>query len=398
MRSSAENVLQPPETGVDDDAMGVIRRDAYPTVTKPFHAETTTMIPYLSTLQPGNSLQASLKGASRFVPEETHAIVAFADDLPSLVRLRLERPTVLRVFVGPCRYRSCVLASNYQVSETTPVADVATLCDAYVHGKLPPPPKDTRLPSIPHSLRRLMKVLNDPKADGKRLCEVLAQDPAMVAVTIKTANFALFQQTRAVASLERALLLLGVDAIRVAAMSGAFFQAMGLNESDIAEARDAGFMASHVIRRLNPTNREAAMTAGFLMDLGQLLLLKNHSDYPALRRTAALKGLPICSLERENYGTTHTEQGATLLQAWGLPFDIVRAIALSHTDRPNPLHGPDTRAVVYAASMVVEAHRHGNSADIDASWLAQMGWSNTIREVRHELMDMAMPPPDPPSA
>ncbi len=64
---------------------------------------------------------------------------------------------------------------------------------------------------------------------------------------------------------------------------------------------------------------------------------------------------PLVEVERERRGATHAEVGAHLLELWGLPHELVEAVAFHHRapELPHPVFDA-TAAVAIAAALLDE--------------------------------------------
>jgi putative nucleotidyltransferase with HDIG domain len=100
-----------------------------------------------------------------------------------------------------------------------------------------------------------------------------------------------------------------------------------------------------------------AFTAGMLHDVGKLALATNlPARYEAAIQLAQKKGLMLEEAERQTLGASHAEVGAFLMGLWGLPNDIVEAIAYHHA--PPESEGSDAGVftpltAVHAANVLV---------------------------------------------
>ncbi len=104
-----------------------------------------------------------------------------------------------------------------------------------------------------------------------------------------------------------------------------------------------------------PEDASAAYIAGLLCDVGQLVLEVSAPERLYVTQAeAAQRGTPQHVVELQTWGATHAEIGAYLLGLWGLPFQIVEAVANHHA----PARGTDDRLglaqLVWLASCIVE--------------------------------------------
>ena len=69
--------------------------------------------------------------------------------------------------------------------------------------------------------------------------------------------------------------------------------------------------------------------------------------------------------EKLSFGSTHAELGACLLGTWGLPLELLQAIAWHHT----PSDSSDGTFSLLTAVHVANALEHGNNGNVDESCL-----------------------------
>jgi HD-like signal output (HDOD) protein len=112
-----------------------------------------------------------------------------------------------------------------------------------------------------------------------------------------------------------------------------------------------------------PEDASAAYLAGLLCDVGQLVLASAAPERLYVTQAEAAKaGSPAHVAEASTWGATHAEIGAYLLGLWGLPFQIVEAVANHHA----PARHTDGRVglpqLVWLAACVVD----GEQPDVEA--------------------------------
>ena len=102
-------------------------------------------------------------------------------------------------------------------------------------------------------------------------------------------------------------------------------------------------------------------TAGLLHDIGRVVLAQaKGADYGRIVNGAAAAGADSTALEKSNYGFTHADVGACLMETWKLPAALVQAVRFHH----QPASGGSVKKL--AAGICVgnaQAHRFEHPAD-----------------------------------
>jgi putative nucleotidyltransferase with HDIG domain len=110
---------------------------------------------------------------------------------------------------------------------------------------------------------------------------------------------------------------------------GSAFAGDALMDHSLEVAAGAKVIAASQSRDRDVIND--AFVAGLLHDVGKLVLAAHtrgsYGELPAAARSA---GLPVTTVENEQFGITHADVGAYLMDLWGLPASIVEAIAFHH--------------------------------------------------------------------
>ncbi len=251
----------------------------------------------------------------------------------------------------------------------------------------------TKLPSPPHLYFKVARELRSESASLENVGTYIARDPAMTAKILRAANSSVFGLGTQVASPSEAVLYLGVEAtqsmILLAHTYSYFDQIPGsvltmdkLWGHSVAVGCYARWIATE--EGLPERSREEASTAGMLHDIGKLILAANLTDrYLDATRLMQQKRLPWWEAEQEIFGVNHAEVGACLAAVWGLPTDMVEAIALHHhpTLVVNSEFCPLT--AVHAANAIEHADEDLSSApDVDLDYLAQLGMQDRVPQWR----------------
>ncbi len=192
-----------------------------------------------------------------------------------------------------------------------------------------------RLPSMPDLFAALMDELRNPNASLRKIGEIIARDPVMTAQILRIVNSAFFGLVSNVTSPAQAVNLLGLSTVTSLVLTVHVFQQApegllkktGLGHLWQHSLRCAIFARELATLEQAPAQlRDELFTAGLLHDVGRLVLAFNFpEEYERMVREADDR--PLADAERETFGAGHPEVGAYLLGIWGLPNDIVEAVA-----------------------------------------------------------------------
>jgi len=225
------------------------------------------------------------------------------------------------------------------------------------------------LPTLPRVASRLLESIADPgAATSEEIGEVIALDPALTARTLKLANSDFYGFPRKVGSVDLAVVVLGADTIRDLVLGASVFQTLdptwrlltGLWSHSLACGVAARAMANRCRYRLEA----GAFAAGMLHDIGKVALRQADPErYEAAMAHVRAQGISMVEAERGVLGSDHAEVGGWLAERWGLPGDLVEAIACHHRPEQARLN-PELTSLVHIADWL--AGRTGNAWPVEA--------------------------------
>ena len=186
----------------------------------------------------------------------------------------------------------------------------------------------------------VLAALSDPERSVTDIVITMNQHPDLSARVLRVANSAYYGQTRAIETVDRAIMLLGLDAVRGIAAAACFNQAF-VGGKDTALLDTNAFLrhsvavavAAEALARLRHRNlAPVAFVAGLLHDLGMLVALRlDPAGVAALRES--LRANPdqeIDAAEQSLLQVGHGHCVAVVLQAWQLPQALVAATQFHH--------------------------------------------------------------------
>lgn len=198
------------------------------------------------------------------------------------------------------------------------------------------------LPSAPASFAALRVLADDPEATTEAVAAVVERDIAMCAKVLQLVNSAFFGLGRRVASAREAVVYLGMDTVRSLVLAVETFSRFGANDVpgfsiEALEAHSSGVAEAAAALSTSAVDRNDAWLAGMLHDVGLLFLADRDREGVVCLMDNVARGMTEADAQRVAFGTTHARVGAYLLALWGLPDNVVEAVAaLDNDDAADP--------------------------------------------------------------
>ena len=194
------------------------------------------------------------------------------------------------------------------------------------------------LPTIPTVLARIVRLTDGEGGNSRELVDVVEHDQALTGRILRLANSAFFGQTRRVATIPRAVVLLGFSTVRNLALGVKVWETLGNGlsrghlETLWAHGVTVAVASKWLTARLRAGDPDEAFTAGLLHDIGRLVMAVRLGDVYWSTLTVAPPDQPVAAVESGTFGVDHAEVGGWLLDAWSLPPGIVEAVRQHHED------------------------------------------------------------------
>jgi HD-like signal output (HDOD) protein len=235
--------------------------------------------------------------------------------------------------------------------------------DTLVRKTLPPEvqralAKVTEIGALPEVTARIVQAVEDPSATPKVVQRAVEYDPALTTKILKLVNSAFYGLPSQVASLERAIVMLGLSAVRSLALAASLSR---LFKNDrICEQFTTADLWRHCVavgvcsrllaRAARGVPGDEAFVAGLVHDMGLIIaqqLFREQVSQVAQRCLAEPQS--YCAAEEVAFGADHQALGGALAAKWKFPPGVCHAVAYHHD--PSSLQ-PDLQkmaALVYLA-------------------------------------------------
>ena len=192
--------------------------------------------------------------------------------------------------------------------------------------------------SLPEVCIRVQMLADDPEAEMEEFARVVAQDPAFTAQLLKRVNSAYYGFPGRVATVSRAVGLIGIQELRKLSLAMAaveVFRGQPLEGYDMLSFWRHGvftaLVAQVLARRAGVLHAERLFIAGLLHDIGHLVIFTRLPQAAAGLGPAVLAHAPdLCEQEHARLGWDHAALGGELLRRWQLPEELCAAAGYHH--------------------------------------------------------------------
>jgi diguanylate cyclase (GGDEF)-like protein len=215
------------------------------------------------------------------------------------------------------------------------------------------------IPSPPQSCLRIVRAASDEDFSFDNIAQMISADPAFTSEILRTVNTPHYANHGPVATVKRAVFMLGWRTVRNIALSFAVRES--LRSSRIPEMFLQQFWRQAVLRATtckqlalmtSRVDAEEAFTVGLLQDIGLLVLLhlrpSQTSEWPRLLEMGPADRL---AAERSLFGMTHVQVVGLLGDRWGIPSSLTEPIVHHHDDGVEQLPPTNLAGVAQVADL-----------------------------------------------
>jgi HD-like signal output (HDOD) protein len=189
------------------------------------------------------------------------------------------------------------------------------------------------LPSPKGTALQLMAVARDPRAEVSDAVKVVKSDPALAGFVLRAANSARFGGLVKAVDLQRAVIRLGMNMIRVYAISLSVMAEKPRQrcpEFDYERFWTRSLLAGLVAARIAAQKdfpAEETFSLGLLGHIGRLAFATSvPAEYGRVLSQVASGATTLEAGERAQFGFDHHELSAVLLVDWGLPAKLADVV------------------------------------------------------------------------
>ncbi len=208
--------------------------------------------------------------------------------------------------------------------------------------------------TLPEVTLRIIRIVEDPKSTARDLHAIIKYDPPLSAKILKVVNSAFYGLPGQIASVDRAIVLLGLRAVKNIAIATSvtrLFKGVrpvtGFDPKELwRHCMAVGVASRLIIQKKDKARAEEAFLAGLIHDIGIIVAFQAFADrFEDLLTRVRDENTPWCQAEAEIFGVDHQMLGMGLAAKWRFPMALRGAIGYHHCpDRVSE----ENRLIAYA--------------------------------------------------
>lgn len=259
------------------------------------------------------------------------------------------------------------------------------------------------LATLPEVTIKIIEIVEDPKSTARDLHAVIKHDPALSVKVLKVVNSAFYGLPGQVASVDRAIILLGLSAVKnisIAASIARLFKGKRISEqfsaADLWRHSVAVAVAARSLAKCSPhpVMSDEVFVAGLIHDIGTLVERQSFSDeFTEVIQHCSDGDEDFLECEREIIGADHQAFGVGLTTKWKFPRHLRAAVGFHHNPTALSVELRNMAVVIQLADVLCCQEQIGfyltaRNREITEEMLDTLSISHEqIEEIRSTLAD-----------
>ncbi len=217
------------------------------------------------------------------------------------------------------------------------------------------------LPSLPGQILTILGELGRTSAMDYTILQKIQYDPAIALSVLRAANSPLYGYASRISSLQQAAGLLGPGAIRNIVLTTPILERYQDNDgfhSPLDHSKlwlhmtVTAALASGLARCLGHSETDIFFTAGLIHGVGKISLAayRPHSLLEGVQ-LAKSEEMTLIDIEQRTFGFTHVDIGVRMVEAFGLPEQLIGVLKNCYSSRNEDLLGQLSGVVCLARNL-----------------------------------------------
>jgi len=236
----------------------------------------------------------------------------------------------------------------------------------------------SHIATLPEITLKIIHLVEDPNSTAQHLHTLISNDPALCSRILKVVNSAFYGLPRQIGSINRAIVLLGLNAVKNIAIAASLTKLFrGGEVSRNFSARDlwvhsigSAACSKLICDELKLGLPDEAFLAGLIHDIGimvELQVERNKLIQVFEEIKMSPEGVPaenMLAVEERIFGADHQAFGAALCESWKFPKSFSYVAGHHHDPMSLPAQVRPLCAIVHVADRMVAQAVGGFRADL----------------------------------
>jgi HD-like signal output (HDOD) protein len=227
----------------------------------------------------------------------------------------------------------------------------------------------SHIATLPEITVKIIELVEDPTSTAQDLNNVISNDPALCSRILKVVNSSFYGLPGQIGSINRAIVLLGLNAVKNIAISASMAKLFrGGQLCDKFSARDlwmhaiaTGAASKLIADKLKMGVGDEAFLAGLTHDIGMMV----EMQYDRLKLIEVVEQISVDAngnpnrdmreVEREVFGADHQAFGKALCERWKFPEAFAQVTGHHHTPLELPTGARSMASLVYVADRLASS-------------------------------------------
>ena len=267
----------------------------------------------------------------------------------------------------------------------TQAATTPTTPTAPVHSNVADPAQEamilstiqeiSHIATLPEITLKIIRIVEDPESSAQDLNKVITNDPALGARILKVVNSAFYGLPGQIGSINRAIVLLGLNAVKNIAIAASLaklfrggqicpqFNAKDLWQHSVTVATTTQLLAKEIGLGLP----DEAFLAGLIHDIGIMVEMQARRAklVEAFEKHATNPTQSFREVEKSVLGATHEQFGAALCKHWKFPASFGFVTGFHHRPLELASQNRTLTALVHVADVLSKKQKNGFTTDVE---------------------------------
>ena len=227
------------------------------------------------------------------------------------------------------------------------------------------------LPTLPVIITKLLGLLDNPMSTARDINNVIKEDQALTAKTLKMVNSAYYGFPKSISTLTDAVVVLGFNTVRSLSLSATVCKIFEGGGEDFDRAKlwehslGVAFASRIIAKMVRYPEEEEAFVAGLLHDIAKIVEDQNfHEEFTKAVVQSREKSSSLLEEEREYVGMDHSTIGRRIADRWGLPAKVTKVVGYHH--QPQFAGSGEEKiltSIVHVADIIVRIRKIGDSGN-----------------------------------